>query len=169
MSVAGPLSPRLLVVLLLLGGVLPGLVLAVLPGPATGRLGAAPAAAPDAVVVLRAWDRLRAEAYARGDPDALTALYAPGSRTGARDVAVLEAYAARGLVVRGMRSQLLAVREVARDDRRLVLAVRDRVRGAVAVGRGARVELPVARPQRRTVTLVRRGGEWRVSEAVASG
>lgn len=159
--------PRVLALLLGVAGVLvPAVLAGHLPEPAVARLGAAPAPAPDAVAVLLAWDRRRATAYARGDPDALTALYAPGSRAGARDVELLASYVARGLRVRGMRTQVLAVRHVSSRERRLVVEVTDRVRGAVAVGRAARVMLPVSRPASRRVTFVRLRGDWLVREVV---
>jgi hypothetical protein len=116
--------------------------------------------------VLHAWDAARAAAYARGDRDALRRLYAPGSRAGRRDVRVLEAYVDRGLVVRGLRTQVLAVRVRAQEDRRVVLQVTDRVVGGRAVvhgrpaGRG--VSLPYDEPSTRVVSLERSAARWRV-------
>lgn len=161
-----PIRAALLVGLLVLATGLPALVVSRVPDPAVARLGAAPVAAADGLATLLAWDRRRSAAYARGDPAALASLYAPGSRTGARDVDLLRSYVARGLRVRGMRTQVLAVRQVAGDRARLVVEVTDRVRGAVAVGHGTRVALPVSRPVPRRVTLLRRRGEWVVREAV---
>ena len=48
---------------------------------------------------------------------------------------MLRAWADRGLVVRGLHTQLLAVREVARTRSTWTLRVTDRLVGGVAVGR----------------------------------
>lgn len=147
--------------------------LARLPGPGDGRPAAArPAAAvpvpPEvaALDVLRAWDERRARAWAQADPAALSALYAPGSRTGRADRRMLRAYAARGLRVTGLRMQVLAaaVRSASAD--RLVLAVTDRLAGAVARRPGAApAPLPRDRVSVRLVALRRMAGEeWRVTE-----
>jgi len=113
--------------------------------------------------VLRAWDRQRAAAYADGDPDALRALYRPGSDVGDRDVRLLRKYAARGLRVTGLQAQVLAADIRTRRPDRLVLAVTERVTGAVAVGGGGRVRLPQGMPRDRVVVLVRRGDRWVVA------
>ena len=63
----------------------------------------------------------------------------------------------------GLQTQLLTVHVRRRVPRRLVLEVTDRVTGAVAVGRGARVRLPDGAPRAREVTLVRRAGRWVVA------
>src|SRR5688500_15295196 len=75
---------------------------------------------------------------------ALRALYARRSSAGRRDVRLLRRYAARGLRVSGLETQLLAVRVTDGSDRtgRLVLKVTDRVAGAVAVRGSTRVPLP---------------------------
>jgi hypothetical protein len=119
---------------------------------------------PDAVAALAAWDALRARAWAAGDVAALRGLYVDGSRTGRRDAAMLRAYVARGLTVRGLRTQVLGARVLRRDDRSVVLSVTDRMRGAVAVGDGRRTELPADRASTREVTLCRVGGGWLVDE-----
>jgi hypothetical protein len=113
--------------------------------------------------VLRAWDAQRALAWAHGDVRALTALYTRGSAAGRRDRTMLRAWVARGLVVRGMATQLLAVREVRRTASTWTLRVTDRLVGGDAVGRGARRPLPNDAPTIRTVELRRVGGSWLVS------
>lgn len=115
-----------------------------------------------ALVVLRAWDRRRADAWAAGDRRALARLYVPGSRAGRRDDAMLAAYVARGLRVRSMHRQVLSARVLLRRAARLRLEVTDRLVDAVAVGHGVRTALPDDRPSRRVVVLRRRSGEWRV-------
>jgi len=129
----------------------------------------APAMAPstarpdDPLVTLRRWDRRRAAAYSDGDTSALRRLYVPRSAVRRRDVRLLRRYAARGLRVTGMQTQLLAARLRSQRPDRLVLAVTDRVTGAVAVGRGTHVRLPAGAPRDRVVVLVRTAGGWRVA------
>ena len=141
------------------------------PGPAARvepvetTAGHAPAAPPP-VEVLRAWDAQRAEAWARGDPGRLAALYTPGSEAGRRDRAMLRAWLARGLVVRGLRTQLLSVREVRRSRASWTLRVTDRLSGGVAVGPGIRRPLPVDAATTHIVVLHRLDGRWLVASVV---
>ena len=55
------------------------------------------------------WDAARAEAWADGDVRRLGELYTPDSVAGRRDRAMLRAWLARGLVVRGLTTQVLAL------------------------------------------------------------
>ncbi|WP_295657567.1 hypothetical protein [uncultured Nocardioides sp.] len=128
--------------------------------------GAPPARAqpPDGLAILDGWDSLRAEAWAAGDVGGLRALYVDGSHTGRRDAAMLRAYVARGLSVRGLRTQVLGVRVLHRDETAVALSVTDRMRGAVAVGGGRRVQLPADRASTRNITLRRVDGAWLVEE-----
>jgi hypothetical protein len=131
----------------------------------------APAPRRDAgVAILRAWDTQRAAAYEAGDVNGLRALYARGSTAGRRDVRLLRRYAARGLRVSGLETQLLAVRVKAGSEAagRLVLEVTDRVAGAVAVRGSTRVPLPAGAARGRLVTLVDRDGRWVVSTVRAA-
>jgi hypothetical protein len=160
--------PTVVVVLALLAA---GLVLVVV------RLGDRPpqagAAAPVVAVavaevpaadVLRAWDEQRAAAYATGSVRQLRGLYVAGSAAGRSDARVLRRYRSHGLVVDGMRTQVLALRVLEQRPRRLRLEVTDRLAAAVAVGRGRRVLLPRDQPDTRAVTLLRGAdGAWRVS------
>jgi hypothetical protein len=120
-------------------------------------------AAPPPVEVIRAWDAQRADAWARGDPRGLTALYSPGSLAGRRDVAMLRAWLARGLVVRGLHTQLVSVEELAHTPSTWTLRVIDRLVGGVAVGRGVRRPLPRDEATTRTVRLRLLDGVWRVA------
>jgi len=122
----------------------------------------APATAPDPVALLRDWDQRRAEAWATGDVAGLRHLYAPDSRAGATDVAMLRAWRARGLRVVGMRMQLLSVAVRVATEDRLVLVVADRLASAVALGEGVRRPLPRDTVSVRRIVLVRAGGAWRV-------
>lgn len=130
------------------------------PGPAAPAAGGR----PPGVALLADWDSRRARAWAAGDVEALRGLYVAGSRTGRRDAAMLGAYVARGLAVRGLRTQLLGAQVLSRDDRSVVLEVTDRMRGAVAVGHDRRVELPGDRASTRRITLRLVGGSWLVEE-----
>lgn len=160
---------------LLVTGLVVGL--AVLSGPAghhvVRREAAARSVAADescttrALAVLRGWDRRRARAWTTGSPATLIGLYAPGSRTARRDVEMLDAYRARGLRVRWMRRQVLALRVRACRPRRLSLLVTDRLVDAVAVGHGNRTGLPPGQPRTRRVELRRVVGGWRVTEVYA--
>ena len=158
----------MLVVLLALVGA--GLVLAV------ARAGARPAvvsaqpplvAAPTdlpAAELLRSWDAQRSAAYASGSVRMLRDLYVPGSRAGRSDVRVLRAWTTRGLRVEGMRTQVLALRVLARGHDRLVLRVTDRLVAAEAAGAAGATPLPRDRADTRVLTLLRGSdGAWRVA------
>ena len=116
-----------------------------------------------AALLLGAWDRRRAAAWAVGDRDSLSALYVPGSRAGAADVAMLDGWTGRGLTVRHLTTQLLGVRVLARGPRRWVLRVRDRVTGGVAAGAALTEPLSSGSEMEREIVLHRRGGSWRVA------
>ena len=118
---------------------------------------------PPPVEVLRSWDAQRAVAWARGDPRRLAALYTPGSVAGRHDRVMLQSWADRGLVVRGMRTQLLAVHELARTRSTWTLQVTDRLVGGLAVGPGVRRPLPRDGATTRTVRLRLVGGAWVVA------
>lgn len=121
-------------------------------------------ATPAPVDVLHDWDQRRAAAWAVADPAALRRLYAPGSRAGTADLAMLRAWRERGLRVVGMQMQLLSVSVRSDTDRRLVLVVSDRLASAVAVGDGVRRPLPRDAASTRRLVLVRAAGEWRMAQ-----
>jgi len=163
-----PLLPRVLLTLLVVTAAVTAVavLLGLLAGPAERHHPVvAPAATRDPLAALRAWDERRARAWARGDREALRALYVPGSRAGRRDLAMLSAWERRGLRVHGMRMQVLAADIRARSSRRLVVVVTDRLADAVAVGPGTRVALPRDAATTRTVVLRRPdgAGEWRMA------
>lgn len=126
------------------------------------------AAGPPPVELLRAWDARRAEAWARGDPRALRPLYAPGSVAGRHDRAMLRAWRSRGVVVKGLQTQLIAVRTLRHTSSTWTLRVIDRLVGGVAVGAGTWKQLPVDHATTHLVELRRSGGRWRVA-AVGAG
>ncbi|MGZ4470056.1 MAG: hypothetical protein ACXVXB_16350 [Nocardioidaceae bacterium] len=141
------------------------------PSAGPGRAAEAAAVEPPAAAVLRAWDVRRARAWSAGSVSALRDLYLSASGAGRSDVRRLRAYLDRGLVVRGMRTQLLALRVVRSTPHVLRVVVTDRLARAVAVPVGTSgpgTPLPRGAAATRTVTLVRVAGEWRVG-AVVSG
>jgi hypothetical protein len=101
--------------------------------------------------VLRAWDAARERAWTEGDPAALRRLYTPGSVAGRRDVAMLQAWSARGLRLTALSTQVLRLQVVVERDRRLVLVLTDRVARAEADG----VPLPDDQSSTRRLVLVR--------------
>ena len=147
-------------------------LLVLLAGPAAaGPQPVAPAAAGSAEgpgerrarAVLAAWDERRAAVWRRGDRDGLADLYTAGSLAGARDLRMLDAWLERGLRVRGMAVEVLALEVVHDEGRRLVLRVTDRLVGAVAVGSGVRRVLPQDRPTARALVLRRSGDGWQMA------
>ena len=116
----------------------------------------------EAVAVLAEWDRRRGAAWAAGDPDGLADLYAPGSRAGRQDVAMLRRWRDRGLRVTGLRMQVLDVHADEADGPRRELVVTDRLAGGEAVGRRTRRLLPRDGWSTRRIVLERSDGTWRV-------
>jgi len=122
-----------------------------------------------ALSILRAWDQARAQAWHAGSIPALGRLYSSGSAAGAHDRAMLTAYLERGLVVDGMRTQVLSATVREAGATRLVVVVTDRLANATAVSRAdpsRRWALPRDVPTTRTVSLVRREGRWLVARVV---
>jgi hypothetical protein len=112
-----------------------------------------------AAAVLRAWDEARAGAWAAGSVGALRRLYVGGA--GASDVRLLGAYLERGLRVRDLRVQVLALDVLHRRPREWRLRVTDRLAGGTAVGAdGARQRLPRDRATTRSLVLRRVDGRW---------
>jgi hypothetical protein len=75
---------------------------------------------------------------------------------------MLGAWSARGLVVQGLRTQLLSVKVLEHGRASWTLLVTDRLAGGVAVGAGVRRPLPRDQATIRTVRLCRVLGRWRV-------
>lgn len=181
--------PRMLLVVLVLSGVAAltvGVLAVTRAEPSRPRIAVAPtetqprtsAAAPRPEVavaaVLRSWDVQRAGAWAAGDIAALGRLYVAGSAAGRADRAMLRAWVARGWVIRGLRTQVLALRLVDRSPDRLRIRVTDRVSGAEAVLLAPGVDdvrrrLPWDAPTSRVLTMRRVGGRWLVSSVRLGG
>jgi hypothetical protein len=128
----------------------------------------APAAEVRAAAVLHAWDAARAGAWAAGDLRSLGDLYTPGSLAGERDREMLREWLRRGLVVRDLRTQVLALRELRRTAGTWVLRVTDRVAAGTAAGRGLTRSLPRDSATTTIVTLRRQGGRWLVQSVSAT-
>jgi len=126
--------------------------------------------AVSSLAILRDWDDARSSAWARGDLGALRRLYLPGSTVGAQDAAMLGRWVDRGLRVRRMTMQVLAVELRVRTDRRIVLDVTDRLADAVAVpvGGGERLALPHDGLTTRRLALRRTRVGWVLAAAYAS-
>lgn len=125
-----------------------------------------PAAAPahsKVLDVLHDWDRSRSRAWAAGDPAALSRLYVEGSAAGRADTRLLRRYVARGLVVRRMAMQVLAVKVLQSQPRRMRLVVTDRLVGGVAVAGGRELRMPGDAASTRLLELRRGGGSWRMA------
>ncbi|WP_457206519.1 hypothetical protein [Nocardioides sp. P5_C9_2] len=114
--------------------------------------------------VLAGWDARRSRAWAAGDVDALRDLYVEGSRSGRADVRMLTSYVDRGLSVRGLETQVLALSVLDTSSAVLDVRVTDRVVGAEAVDGNAVISLPDDRPSTRRVLLRLVAGEWLVDE-----
>jgi hypothetical protein len=126
--------------------------------------------ADDPLAVLHAWDGRRAAAWAAGDPIALGRLYVPRSTARTADLALLRRYTDRGLVVRGLRMQVLRARVVVDRPRALVLEVTERLAAARAGRTGdprASRMLPAGRPTTHLVRFRKVDGRWLVAAVSA--
>jgi hypothetical protein len=113
---------------------------------------------------LERLDRLRASAWRRGDVDRLRSVYVAGSAELAVDERHLQAYVARGFMVRGVRTRVMAVHVVDRGRLRVRLAVVDRLADPVASDpTGRELALPHDRARRQLVELRRVHGRWRIA------
>lgn len=121
------------------------------------------------LAVLHAWDVRRQQAWAAVDAAALRSLYVPGSGAGRADLRLLRAYAARGLVVRRIVTQVFAVRVLQRTSSVMRLRVFDRVAGGEVVEDGRAVALRSSRPVTRDIELRLGPDGWRVASVSGSG
>lgn len=173
----GPLVV-LVVVLALLAGVLAVALWPVDPSAppavpsARTRASAQPSRLPaplkqETLAILHTWDSRRAAAWASGDVLGLRRLYAPGSRAGRADVAMLRTWLRRGYRVEGMGMQVLRVEAGESTPGRREIKVTDRLVDAVAVRGRQRLRLPRDRATTRRIVLVRIGDDWRVARVAA--
>jgi hypothetical protein len=117
------------------------------------------------VGVLAAWDRRRAAAWSAGEAEALRRLYVPGSRAGRADVRLLGTYAAAGVRVRRLTTQVFSVEVLDRRSGRYRLRVVDRVAGGELVQNGRTRPLASGPVVTRRVELVHRPDGWRVGRS----
>jgi hypothetical protein len=136
--------------------------------PTVTRSPAAPAApaVPDWAAVLDRLDRARAEAFARGDANALDLVYAPGSRLLAADRAAIARLSAAGQRARGVRHTTHAVTVTSYGAASAVLQVVDVLSAYELVDRTGRVVQRTAPRAEATfvVRLVQAAGGWRLAE-----
>lgn len=112
---------------------------------------------PDRCDALAALDVVRTAAWTTGDADLLGGVYDGGS--GGADIARLRQWRQRGIVVEGMRTRRSSCRDVGADRVEVV----ERLGTTVAVlPDGTPRALPQDDWDRRTVTLVRTDGRWRI-------
>jgi hypothetical protein len=143
------------------------------PGPAEGRAtstaGGDRAEVVAGLEALHAWDVRREQAWAATDAAALRSLYVPGSGAGRADLRLLRAYAAHGLVVRRIVTQVFAVRVLHRGRSVMRLRVFDRVAGGEVVQDGRPHALRSSPPVSRDVELRLGTDGWRVASVTGSG
>ncbi|MFC0628271.1 protein kinase domain-containing protein [Kribbella deserti] len=121
------------------------------------------------LATLRMLDRRRAEAFAVGDSSRLEAIYAPGSAPWQRDLALLDDYRRRGLLVQGLTMKIESVAIQREASTSAVLRVVDRLSAGVVLDhRGRRTVLPPGAPASRLITLTRFGKEWRIVSIVSA-
>jgi hypothetical protein len=160
---------RFLAALSLLASVLgPGPVVPVVHT-VTGAVEAPRADLVEALAVLHAWDGRRARAWASVDSAALRSLYVPGSGAGRADLRLLRSYAARGIVVRRIVTQVFAVRVVRSDASAMRLRVFDRVAGGEVARGGRVVALSSSEPVTRVIELRPGPTGWQVVSVSGSG
>lgn len=123
----------------------------------------------EALAVLRRWDTRREQAWRNRDAEALAVLYVPGSEAARSDLRLLRSYTSRGLVVRRMQTQLLAIEVLRRSPTAIRVRVLDRVAGGEVTAGDRRMSLRGTRPVAHTIDLRRVGGRWRVGSVSASG
>ncbi len=115
--------------------------------------------------VLHQWDARREAAWASSDEQALRSLYVPGSVAGRRDVRLLRAYDARGLVVRRIVTQVLELQTLEASSRGVRIRVVDRVAGGVVDDR----QLGTTAPAAHVIEFRRVGTAWRVVSVTETG
>jgi hypothetical protein len=118
---------------------------------------------PDWPAVLDRLDRRRELAYASEDPTLLRTLYVSGSPVLRHDLAMLRAYAERGVRLTGVRLRSLDARLVGRSGPYVRLRVVDRLERPMAHGAGGAVRLPRDRPTSRVIVLRDLAGGWRIA------
>lgn len=111
-------------------------------------------------------DQRRNHAFVHGDPDGLSAVYAPQTPVLAADRRTLRAYRMRGLEIDRVRMHLLRVTVLSRRPGHVRLRVVDCLRPTrVREPAGHWRALPRDGPTRRRIVLVRTPQGWRIADA----
>lgn len=135
-------------------------------GDATAASRPPPADQPGWRVGLERLLAARAQAYARGRPDALRRVWLPGSAAGRSDRALLVEWVDRGLAVRHARTRVLRARVLHRTRDGVLVRLVDRLGPAVAVGpHGLRRALPRDGPSAHLVGVQQTPAGWRLAGA----
>ena len=118
---------------------------------------------PDWRAVLDRLDRRRELAYASEDPTLLRAIYVSGSPVLRHDLAMLRAYAERGVRLTGVRLRTLDARLLGRFGQYVRLRVVDRLDRPTAHGADGAVRLPRDRATSRVIVLRDVADGWRIA------
>jgi len=108
-------------------------------------------------------DRRRESAYAANAPASLRAVYVAGSAVLRHDLAMLEAYAQRGVRLTGVRLRTLDVQLLGRSGPYVRLRVVDRLDRPTAHGADGSVRLPRDRATPRVIVVRDAADGWRIA------
>jgi hypothetical protein len=118
---------------------------------------------PDWSAILDRLDRRRETAYASEDPSLLGVVYVSGSPVLRHDLAMLRAYAERGVRLTGVRLRALDVRLLGRAGPYVRLRVVDRLERPTAHAADGAVRLPRDQATSRVIVLRDVAGGWRIA------
>jgi hypothetical protein len=121
------------------------------------------AAQPDWSTILDRLDRRRESAYATNDRASLGAVYVADSPVLRHDLAMLEAYAERGVRLTGVRLRTFDVQLLGQSGPYVRLRVVDRLDRPTAHGADGSVRLPRDRATPRVVVLRDATAGWRIA------
>jgi hypothetical protein len=121
------------------------------------------AAQPDWSAILDRLDRRRESAYAANDPASLRAVYVADSPVLRHDLAMLEAYAERGVRLTGVRLRALDIQLLVQSGPYVRLRVVDRLDRPTAHGADGSVRLPRDRATPRVIVLRDVADGWRIA------
>jgi hypothetical protein len=117
--------------------------------------------------VLQRLLRLRAAAYAKSDPAALSDVFVRGSAVLRRDQALMRKWSRRSLTVRGAVVVVRSVHVLDARPGRLVVRSVDRLAPVHAAWEDHVLALPRDRLSRHRILVVRRHETWRIAEVQA--
>jgi hypothetical protein len=131
--------------------------------PSTTPYAAADRARARALQVARDWDEARTSALLAGDVPRLRELYRPGSGLARQDVDLLRRYAGRGVRLRSMARQVLAVDVHVSSPRAVALTLVERLVAVRAQVDGLERTLPTPALTTHRLHFERVDGRWRLS------